>query len=242
MSRQNEAGSARANVLRAFSLRWRIKRPAGDERVRDAEATFCPLGQLATFVKCRSRRGSFPSPALFGPHPEPARVGADTPDPGAQGLCRLGVELARSAWIPERSAGVPDGSSVDATNPLTELPPSAARRSPPTHTEPDQAVLEADTNANIRATRWAGYPAITEYLDHAAPGHGKTAPDKAINRALRSLDGLAVKIKEKAFRPDRHWPRWGGLCPLPASTPPARAGAVARHPLKQPNGGCSLGG
>jgi Domain of unknown function (DUF932) len=59
--------------------------------------------------------------------------------------------------------------------------------------------LDADTNANIRGSRWAGYQAVTEYLDHAAPVHGRTAHDKAINRAVRSIDGSVVDIKEKAF-------------------------------------------
>lgn len=43
----------------------------------------------------------------------------------------------------------------------------------------DQLFLDADTNAAIRGTRWAGYQAITEYLDHAAPVAGKTSHDKA---------------------------------------------------------------
>ena len=63
----------------------------------------------------------------------------------------------------------------------------------------DRLFMDADTNANIRGTRWAGYQAVTEYLDHAAPAHGKTVADKAINRALRSIDGSVVDIKEKAF-------------------------------------------
>lgn len=59
--------------------------------------------------------------------------------------------------------------------------------------------VDAAANANVRGTRWAGYQAVTEYLDHAAPVNGKTAGDKAINRALRSIDGAVVEIKEKAF-------------------------------------------
>ena len=59
--------------------------------------------------------------------------------------------------------------------------------------------VDADTNANIRGTRWAGYQAVTEYLDHAAPVHGKSTADKAVNRALRSIDGAVVETKEKAF-------------------------------------------
>jgi hypothetical protein len=46
--------------------------------------------------------------------------------------------------------------------------------------------LAADTNAAICGTRWAGYQTITEHLDHAAPAHGKTADDKAVNRDLTS--------------------------------------------------------
>jgi phage/plasmid-like protein (TIGR03299 family) len=59
--------------------------------------------------------------------------------------------------------------------------------------------LDADTNANIRGTRWAGYQAVTEYLDHAAPVHGKKTVDKAVNRALRAIDGSVVEVKERAF-------------------------------------------
>jgi hypothetical protein len=44
-----------------------------------------------------------------------------------------------------------------------------------------------------------GYQAVTEYLDHAAPARGKTAGDKATNRALRSIDGSVVDTKERAF-------------------------------------------
>ena len=56
----------------------------------------------------------------------------------------------------------------------------------------------ADIVADVRGTRWAGYQAVTEYIDRAAPVHGKTVGDKAINRALRSIDGSVVEIKEKA--------------------------------------------
>ena len=57
----------------------------------------------------------------------------------------------------------------------------------------------AETNAGIRGTRWTGYQAITEYLDHAAPVHGNTVGDKAVNRALRSIDGSVVDTNERAF-------------------------------------------
>jgi phage/plasmid-like protein (TIGR03299 family) len=64
----------------------------------------------------------------------------------------------------------------------------------------NQLFGDAATNANIRGTRWAGYQTVTEYLDHTAPVQGKTATDKSINRALRSIDGAVVDLKEKAFK------------------------------------------
>jgi phage/plasmid-like protein (TIGR03299 family) len=83
------------------------------------------------------------------------------------------------------------------------LPPSATDRSKTIAANRalslQQLFVDADTNANIRGTRWAGYQAVTEYLDHAAPVHGKTTADKTINRALRSIDGSVVEIKETAF-------------------------------------------
>ena len=48
-------------------------------------------------------------------------------------------------------------------------------------------------------TPWRDYQAITEYLDHAAPVHGKTVADKAINCVLWTINGSVVEIKERAF-------------------------------------------
>ena len=56
----------------------------------------------------------------------------------------------------------------------------------------------ADTNANIRGTRWAGYQAITEYLDHLAPIADKADPAAA--RAERvAVGGNTAAVKSKAF-------------------------------------------
>ena len=56
----------------------------------------------------------------------------------------------------------------------------------------------AETNANIRGTRWAGYQAITEYLDHFAPIADKADP--AVARAERvAVGGNTAAVKTKAF-------------------------------------------
>jgi len=57
---------------------------------------------------------------------------------------------------------------------------------------------DADTQANIRGTRWAGYQAITEYVDYVLPVRG--ADDEMAARATRSLmGGQADEIKDRAF-------------------------------------------
>ncbi|MEV6421823.1 DUF932 domain-containing protein [Streptomyces sp. NPDC051662] len=58
----------------------------------------------------------------------------------------------------------------------------------------------AETQAAIRGTRWAGYNAITEYLDHHAPA-GKNPVKAAEIRATRTLttSSDATKDKQKAF-------------------------------------------
>ena len=56
----------------------------------------------------------------------------------------------------------------------------------------------AETNANIRGTRWAGYQAITEYLDHFAPIADKADPATA--RAERvAVGGNTAQVKTRAF-------------------------------------------
>ena len=55
------------------------------------------------------------------------------------------------------------------------------------------------TNKEIRGTRWAGYQAITEYVDHYAPVFAKGA-DVADVRAARALSSDADALKRRAFR------------------------------------------
>ncbi|ASU81490.1 DUF945 domain-containing protein [Nocardiopsis gilva YIM 90087] len=58
----------------------------------------------------------------------------------------------------------------------------------------------ADTNAAIRGTRWAGYQAITEYLDHRAPVRSGALGSDAAARAERTLTSHNVRaVKNKAF-------------------------------------------
>ncbi|MGV9249757.1 DUF932 domain-containing protein [Streptomyces sp. NPDC003710] len=58
---------------------------------------------------------------------------------------------------------------------------------------------QADTQAGIRGTRWAGYNALTEYANHLAPARGKTDADKMRARAERVVSGAADALMEKAF-------------------------------------------
>jgi len=55
---------------------------------------------------------------------------------------------------------------------------------------------DAPTNASIRGTRWAGYQAITEYLDHFAPVAGGTDTARAERVAS---GGTVTTVKTRAF-------------------------------------------
>jgi phage/plasmid-like protein (TIGR03299 family) len=52
---------------------------------------------------------------------------------------------------------------------------------------------DADTQADIRGTRWAGYQAIVEYIDHVQPAKDELA------RANRAVSAPAEQLKTKAF-------------------------------------------
>jgi phage/plasmid-like protein (TIGR03299 family) len=52
---------------------------------------------------------------------------------------------------------------------------------------------DADTQACVRGTRWAGYQAIVEYIDHIQPAKNELA------RANRALSAPAEQLKTKAF-------------------------------------------
>lgn len=64
---------------------------------------------------------------------------------------------------------------------------------------------DAPTNRNIRGTAWAGYQAITEYVDHYAPAvKGAFARSEEEARAIRTLTGdTAATLKNNAFRISR---------------------------------------
>ena len=55
---------------------------------------------------------------------------------------------------------------------------------------------DAATNQAIRGTRWAGYQAITEYLDHFAPVQGNSARARAERVAS---GGASTALKTRAF-------------------------------------------
>jgi phage/plasmid-like protein (TIGR03299 family) len=54
-------------------------------------------------------------------------------------------------------------------------------------------VRDADTQKAIKGTRWAGYQAITEYVDHFAP------TKDASTRANRAVSGPVAELKARAF-------------------------------------------
>ncbi|MFD9729802.1 DUF932 domain-containing protein [Streptomyces sp. NPDC059072] len=58
---------------------------------------------------------------------------------------------------------------------------------------------QADTQAGIRGTAWAGYNAITEYANHIAPARGASPDLKSAARAERVISGTADDVMERAF-------------------------------------------
>ncbi|WNO25892.1 hypothetical protein SEA_ALTADENA_70 [Arthrobacter phage Altadena] len=89
-------------------------------------------------------------------------------------------------------------------------PAETAAKSATTIAENRTAKLEelfhdAPTNRNIRGTVWAGYQAITEYVDHYAPAvKGRYARTEEEARAIRTLTGdNASTLKNNAFRISR---------------------------------------
>lgn len=60
--------------------------------------------------------------------------------------------------------------------------------------------LDSPTNTEIRGTAWAGYQAVTEYLDHFAIVQGKDAEANAYRRALNVATGASDSIKGQAFQ------------------------------------------
>ena len=58
----------------------------------------------------------------------------------------------------------------------------------------------SETMTEIRGTKWAGYQAVTEYLDHYKRISGKKDSQMAISRAYQNVAGNYDEIKQKAFR------------------------------------------
>lgn len=57
----------------------------------------------------------------------------------------------------------------------------------------------SDTMTEIRGTRWSGYQAITEYLDHYKLQQGKDETGNQIARAMQTATGANEEIKHRAF-------------------------------------------
>lgn len=58
---------------------------------------------------------------------------------------------------------------------------------------------KSDTQKNIAGTRWAGYNAVTEYVDHIAAASGKGESAKMTARSLTAVDGPGATLKADAF-------------------------------------------
>jgi len=86
-----------------------------------------------------------------------------------------------------------DGSDDDARRKFER----ATRRWNSQQSVLKQLYLFADTQEDIRLTRWGAYNAVTEYMDHLAPSAGRTVAEKQQARALRTVDG--TPIKKQAF-------------------------------------------
>lgn len=85
--------------------------------------------------------------------------------------------------------------------PADSSPALAQRRYQDKVEELERLFAEAATNENIRDTAWAGYQAVTEYIDHFAPAQRtKWAADESTARAIRALGPQAVKLKEQTHR------------------------------------------
>lgn len=87
---------------------------------------------------------------------------------------------------------------IDRIWPLASLGKMAATMSTNRRLDIVTLFTEADTQANCRGTRWAGYNAITEYLDHRLAVRG--ADDEFAARASRSLLGGVDDKKQEAFK------------------------------------------
>lgn len=58
----------------------------------------------------------------------------------------------------------------------------------------------SSTLEGVRGTRWGGYNALTEYMDHVRPVKGADTKAQLIARAEGALDGPYVRTKESIWR------------------------------------------
>lgn len=56
------------------------------------------------------------------------------------------------------------------------------------------------TLEGVRGTRWGGYNALTEYMDHYRPVKGSDAKAQSISRAEGALEGPYVRTKESIWK------------------------------------------
>ena len=94
-----------------------------------------------------------------------------------------------------------DAEFLAVTRGLWRLPDSASTRTKANDQRREAALLhlltDAASNAAIRGTRWAGYQAVTEYVDHHAPV--PAGRDAELVRAQRVVSGTVTDIKQRAF-------------------------------------------
>lgn len=84
--------------------------------------------------------------------------------------------------------------------PAADAPASTQRRHADRTTELERLFTDANTNEAIRGTRWAGYQAVTEYVDHFAPvQRNKWTTNFETARAMRALSTPVVNLKSRAF-------------------------------------------
>jgi len=60
--------------------------------------------------------------------------------------------------------------------------------------------LDSPTSTEIRGTAWAGYQAVTEYLDHFVKVQGKTGEKLDYYRAMAVANGQSNDLKAQAFK------------------------------------------
>jgi phage/plasmid-like protein (TIGR03299 family) len=89
---------------------------------------------------------------------------------------------------------------VEQLYPLIEDPSETIRMRTENHrTSLMSLFMDSPTATQIRGTAWAGYQAVTEYLDHFATTQGKESDAQAYHRAMAVATGTSDELKSKAF-------------------------------------------